>query len=69
MAFSRGAKTFLGVCLFTAGIVWYVDYTEKDTHQRMRQGPQRDRERIEQKIKLMFREKLDEVEESQDQAK
>lgn len=32
MALSKGARTFWLMTMATAGIVYYVDYTEKATH-------------------------------------
>ncbi|KAG1653499.1 hypothetical protein FOA52_008441 [Chlamydomonas sp. UWO 241] len=61
MRLSPARFTFAAVVLGTAGIVWWVETTEKETRNRMRQGPERDRERIEAKIKVMFKEKLEEI--------
>jgi hypothetical protein len=108
MGLSNGHKTFLAVTAATAGIVWYVQWSEEENRnvsrrtcmhgqvpslpflrgkghgermkrrgsqahacmqvisphcpivllQRMRQGPLRDRERLEAKVKVMFQEAL-----------
>ncbi|PNH08044.1 hypothetical protein TSOC_005430 [Tetrabaena socialis] len=57
---SRGVLVFGGACGLAAATIYYVHHTEGETRSRMKQGPKRDRERLEAQTDQLFKEALSE---------
>jgi hypothetical protein len=66
MSLSNGAKTFISTSIITTGVVWYIHWSENEARRKMKLGPQRDRLLFDEKVSILFKSKMAELEEEED---
>ncbi|KXZ49248.1 hypothetical protein GPECTOR_22g840 [Gonium pectorale] len=65
---SRGLLVFGGTCLLAAATVYYVHLTESETRLRMKQGPKRDRERLDAQTSRLFENAMEQWKDDREQS-